>query len=115
VTTQPDTPPDAPQEGRPTTPQTEAADFWAIAGITELQRMRLAQAGYRIEAAAGALPSVEATLYYALKRLLEHFEWYAPDNDETDDVKGQAIKALRLHDAAHLDALAAAPPEASER
>lgn len=51
------TPSQAAQE-KPTSPRTEA-DIWAIAGITELQRMRLAQHGYRIEReAAAATPSL---------------------------------------------------------
>jgi hypothetical protein len=103
---------DAPQEGRPTTPQTEAGrtvldmlesdsarpfdrDVWAT-NILDIER----------EAAAGALPSVDGAL------LAQYWfeDWSGERFSNLDDQRLWIERGRRV--AARL---AAAPPEASER
>jgi hypothetical protein len=101
---------DAPQEGRPTTPQTEAPLLWLMRqmlnrGIAdESNRDTLAaifdEAKERYpEAAAGALPSVEVAA------LVQAVDDYIEDPRSMTPIY-RAREVLRL---------AAAPPEASER
>jgi hypothetical protein len=103
-------PSDSPQEGRPTTPQTEAPLLWLMRqmlnrGIAdESNRDTLAaifdEAKERYpEAAAGALPSVEVAA------LVQAVDDYIEDPRSMTPIY-RAREVLRL---------AAAPPEASER
>jgi hypothetical protein len=105
-----DVPSDSPQEGRPTTPQTEAPLLWLMRqmlnrGIAdESNRDTLAaifdEAKERYpEAAAGALPSVEVAA------LVQAVDDYIEDPRSMTPIY-RAREVLRL---------AAAPPEASER
>jgi hypothetical protein len=94
---------DSPQEGRPTTPQTEAGRR-LLSGPAMRRALLSDILAIEREAAAGALPSVE--------RLAEALATVWP---EEHGMEGIVNATHRLQARQIADALAAAPPEASER
>jgi hypothetical protein len=122
-------PSDAPQEGRPTTPQTEADDEERTYTEDEyieygMVQYRRGSAQARAErAAAGALPSVYWTMSESEARLLEdHTPWFDPA-PPIEPMPGEPRPTVICNRVGcddepfldHIRRLAAAPPEASER